>query len=795
VLVAAGTLLVAWRTGFPGPLERLDVRQHRLDSVAPVPDGGVVLEQGFVARHDGLAVVELLLAVRPGAATEVPSRLTLRLLDPDGNELQARSWEGGALSHNAPLRFTFPPQSNSAGQVYRLRLEGSSGNQASVWAFSVDAYPGAELLVNGEPAVGDLRFQTSYRYTLPAALRDLGRVLGNNVGLTLMLAILSLLPGMALLSLTLGQNTGRFLSGDPAVLLGTALAGSLPCLATGWLWWSVLGGRWSGPFLWGALGVTTALLVAQWFRRRRRLYGGFRFSRETALLAVVLGLGLAARLVAVRDLVLPAWVDSPQHYLISRMMAESGRVPNGYRPWMPVDSFWYHFGYHALTASLHQMSGLPIERLMLVGGQVLNGLAPLSVYAGTTLLTKRRRAGLLGAFLVALPSLFPAYYVAWGRYTQLCGLLVLAPLMGLLYRLAVRAVPGEGVSPSRPTLWCGLVLGGLFLVHARVWVYAMVWLVVVALSIGRSTRLFLSVTGLAAACAAPWWLRVGRLVLLPLAGRMGGGPGASSYNDIPWGYLTFGWERVWLALGALGLLWAVWRRERSVVTLGGWVAAVFAFLNLERVGVPTFWLVNNNTWLISLFVPVAAAAGWAVDDWWRRLAIHRLGRIVGVGGMTAGLVWSGLLGLHQGAGAATEQTTLAGADDLALIRRAKELLPPDGLVAVNAWPWMGPNAWAGSDGGYWLMPLAGVPTTMPPIGYNMEVENRDLVNGFNQRLAEVEDWEAAETLALLRDRGVTHVFIGERGGTLRPEDFLGSSGFELVDREGGAWLFEVRYAN
>jgi hypothetical protein len=744
-----------------------------------------------VARHDGLAAVELLLAVRSGAGEGEPSRLTLRLLDAAGQELRARWWEGGELIHNEPLRFSFAPLADSAGKAYRLRLEGTPGNQATAWAYSVDGYPQGELWVEGQPEPGDLRFQTFYRYALPAALGDLSRMIRANAGLAFLLGTLILPPGLALLSSTLGRHAGQVLLGDPAVLLGTALAGSFPCLALGWLWWSVLGGCWSGPLLWGALGGTAVSLVALWLRAGPRPYGRFRLSWESIALVAVLGIGLAVRLVAVRDLVLPAWVDSPQHYLISRMMAESGRVPSGYRPWMPVDTFWYHFGYHALTASLHQMSGLPIERLMLVGGQILNGLAPLSVYAGTTLLTRRRRAGLLGAFFVALPSLFPAYYVAWGRYTQLCGLLVLPPLLGLVYRLFDRAGEGLTGSPRRVGLWCGLVFGGLFLVHARVWVYGAIWLVVAALSAGRALRVFLGVAGLAVACALPWWVRVGRLVLLPMAGRMGGGVGSSGYNDVPWGYLTFGWERFWLTLAALGLLWAVWRRQRSVVTLGGWVAAVFAFLNLESLGLPTFWLLNNNTWLISLFVPVAAMAGWALDDWWRRLPTHSVGRAVGVGAMTAGFIWSGLFGLQQGAGVVTEQTTLAGADDLALIGRAQAYLPPDALVAVNAWPWLGANAWAGSDGGYWLMPLTGIPTTMPPIGYNMEVEHRDRVNAFNQRLAEVVDWEAAESLALLRDQGVTHIFIGERGGTLRPERLLGSPYCELLDRQGGAWLFAV----
>lgn len=752
-----------------------------------------MLEQEFVARHDGLSAVELLLAVPSQPAPPDHTTLTLRLLDADGEQVQDQSWDGGSLVHNDPLRFTFPPLSDSAGKAYHLRLEGSTDNQATVWAFSLDAYPQGAFWVDGEEAVGDLRFQTSYRYSLVAALRDLGRIAPDAVSTALFMSPLVLLPGLALLALTLGTHTARLMSRDPAVLLATAVAGGIPCVALGWLWWSTLGARWSGPLAWGLLGLIAILLGANWRRTRRQGQQGYRFSVETALLAALLLLGLAVRLVAVRDLILPAWVDSPQHYLISRMMADSGRVPDGYRPWMPVDGFWYHYGYHALTATVHLMSGLPIERLMLVGGQLLNGTAPLAVYAATMLLTMRRRAGLLGAFLVSLPSLFPAYFVAWGRYTQLCGLLVLPPLLGLVYRLADRAGTGSATVAWRLGLWCGIVFGGLFPVHARVWVYAAVWAGMVALLSSRRWRALAGVAAVGVACAAPWWARVGHLVLMPLVGQGGGGSG--TYNDIPWGYLTYGWERVWLALAGIGLLWAVWRRKRHVLVVGGWVAAVFAVINLERLGLPTYWLVNNNTWLISLFVPVATIVGWALDDGWRRLETQSARRMVSACGMAALLVWSGLFGVGQGSSVVTEQTTLTGSDDLALFQRAQEILPKDTLVAVNAWPWMGPNAWAGSDGGYWLMPLTGVETTMPPIGYNMAPENRDFVNAFNRSAYEVADWDVPEALALLRERGVTHIFVGERGGTMRPEVLLRSEHYRLLAQEGAAWLIEVVYSD
>ena len=672
------------------------------------------------------------------------------------------------------------------------------GNRATVWAYSLDGYSRGEMLSNGGVQPGDLRFETVYRYRLPAALRDLVLLGSGHLGLAALMALMLFLPGLAMLSLVAPAGLGGRVAGrDPAVRLGLALAASLICLPLAWLWMSQAGGRWSGVSLWS--GVVVAELLILLHRRRpappRR---PLRLSWETMALAGVLALGLAVRLVAIRDLVLPAWVDSPQHYLISRMMAESGVVPENYRPWMPVDRFWYHFGYHALTASLQMMGGGAIERIMLVGGQILNGLAPLSVYTGTVLLTGRRRAGVIAAFWVALPALFPAYFVSWGRYTQLSGLLILAPLIGLGYRFFARVGERSFIATFQRVLPMGLLLGGLFTVHSRVWIYAMVWMAVAAAGarrpgssggLGRPAVWWGAIMAVAAGLAAPWLVRVWRLVLLPMLSQAGALGSAGSYNAVQWAYLNFGWERAWYALAGAGLLWGLWRRRRPVLLLGAWVVGVLALINLADL-----WLVNNDTWLISLFVPVGMIIGWFLDDSWRLLGRRGLPRWLVLCGSTAAVICCALFGVRQGAGVVNVETVLARPDDLALIDATAALLPADALVAVNGWQWLGESNWAGPDGGYWLMPLTGLQSTMPPIGYGFENENRQRVNAFYDELLQVEDWLSAETLSLFRERGVTHIFIGERGGALRPEALVNSPHYRLLDSNGAAWLFELRYA-
>jgi hypothetical protein len=48
---------------------------------------------------------------------------------------------------------------------------------------------------------------------------------------------------------------------------------------------------------------------------------------------------------------------------------------------------------------------------------------------------------------------------------------------------------------------------------------------------------------------------------------------------------------------------------------------------------------------------------------------------------------------------------------------------------------------------------------------------------------------------LLAGAGVTHIFIGARGGPLRPEMFVGHAGYRLLYSNGAAWIFEVTGAH
>ena len=153
-------------------------------------------------------------------------------------------------------------------------------------------------------------------------------------------------------------------------------------------------------------------------------------SRAIALFALLAAL-IAWRFFQVRGLAFPPWVDAPHHVLIVRKIMETGILPADLNPYLPV-TFYYHFGFHVVTALFAGISGLPLEKAALAMGQILNAAVSLSVYSlGRVVWSDPRRAG-VAALLTALVSQMPAYYATWGRYTLISGLVLLPLAMAAL---------------------------------------------------------------------------------------------------------------------------------------------------------------------------------------------------------------------------------------------------------------------------------------------------------------------------------------------------------------------------
>lgn len=813
-IAAAGVILVAIflfalaqcpLAAICGSVSATDISQGRLDTALPAPQGDFAIEQTFSPIHDGLSAVELILVHYGGEQPD--GRLTLDLIDDDGQIVATETLLSGKVSHNQTYLFEFPAQAHSAGRPFRLRLTGDKANQVAAWGYSLDVVQPGDLQIMPlgdsalapESAARELRFTGKYDLTVMGALDYLARTISQYAGLLLLTLAFLLMPGCLLL---MAGGPQRW---DSAASVGTALALGMAAWPLAWLWLTLIGGRWSGPLLWAVLiGGWVTVAVLWWLRSRSNTDSpGVRISTALrradwwtyGLLIALLITSVAVRLLAVRDLAFPPWVDSSRHGLITAVMVAKGQAPSDYNPYLPVDRFPYHYGFHSISASLSLMTGLPLAGLLLVLGQLLNGLLPLTVYSAGWMVSRQRAVGLLAAFLVALPFLFPGYYATWGRMTQLSAMLVLPVLLAVTWRLG-RGWPGTWVLAA-------VLGGGLFLLHFRVFLFFLPFALLVLLIQVVSYRRFrpyaqAALLGLVLIGPRAYQLWRETNPVQALQNSVAG------FNAFPAGYLTAGWERSFIVLAALALgvvLVGVWRGERWAVfplVLVAWVASLFLLLAGERLGLPETLVVNLNSMYISLFLPLSLFLSLVTARLWHwgmKLLGHRtpapglkLAAAILLG-MTVGVLT--LFGIRAQAGMINPQTILAEPQDLEALAWIDATLPGDVKVAVNSWRWLG-NTWAAADGGAWLVPLTGRSATTPPIDHIYSPTLFAEVREFNEQASSFKDWSDTAAVAWLRKQGVTHIFVGARGGFLDPAALMRNPLLRPIYQSGGTFVFLVQ---
>lgn len=602
------------------------------------------------------------------------------------------------------------------------------------------------------------------------------------------------------------------------------------------LWTSQLGWRWSSTFAQpfaGALVLSGmgALLYApgQW---RRRWAQGKRQALWLALFACVAGLTVATRLLQAGELALPAWVDSVHHLAIVRLFLAQGSLPTSFAPFVPDGIFNYHWGFHALAVWLAWLLGVndsfALADLLLQLGQLLNALTVLMFYAAGRVLFASRRAGLLAAVIVGLVSWFPAYYLSWGRYTHLVGVLLLVPALLLLWQLRVRWHSGLFLAAL-------LLLAGLGLTHVRVAFLAGLLLGLLAIGLLVRGRWRVVLWWMAAGVGAllltlPWWLWLARSAWARqmVALNVEVGPVWASYNLPDWALVwappnpllmalatgglsgLAGWPEAtilvqvawggWLLLvSGLGL-WA-WRRPAlrqptRRVGLGWgllllWVGITIFVTQSNRLGLPFVRFLPINAGIITLFAPLGLAVGgllaWALG----LLAPRRLARPL----IAVALLLIALWGARGMSAIVNPSTVLATQADRAALLWIRENTPADARFVVNTWEWIN-GVYAGRDGGYWIPVLTDRASLLPPSLYASTLPPATVqsMNTLFRQLAGATNLDDPVLRARLAAAGVTHLYLGAVGGSLQPEEIDGRVFSYLIYRQDGVSIYRLDLA-
>ncbi len=761
---------------------------------------GERIGQTLVANFDGLEGVEVYLAPQGEARGQVT--LHLREEPAAEEDLAVASLPAGQVAQRGFYRFSLPVQARSRQRYYYFELTFEGEGRLQVGRAPGEAYLDGAAYRQGAPVdAAQLAFLLDY------APRQLARGLAGEalrwVWYLLLAGFLFVLPGWALLDLA-GAGDETFLAMRNIWARGALAAGAGLALYPLLFLWTGLAGLHPGR----GYALLPGLAAAAWLARRRSASPARRAWRRVRsahpadfALAGLLALLVFSRVWVLRTLEGPMWGDGMQHTIVTQLLLDHGGLFTSWQPYAPMETFTYHFGFHTAAALFAWLTGMEARFAALWAGQLLNILAALALYPLAWKIGGENRWAGTGAVLVAgLLSPMPAFYLNWGRYTQLAGQVILLPALYFAWEYLDR---GSASFPRRRILAGAVLWGGLGLTHYRVLIMGAAGVAAYLLTHPRRWRETLPrALALAAAggsLALPWYGRAfgGKLVRMfaaQLRAVPAGGnpaPAQAVTGDLALYLPPWGWVLLLLGAGV-----ALWQRRRWAQVFALWwllllIAAYPAWLHL-----PGNAIVGYFTVLIAAYIPAGVFLGGllALPEGMPRAAGAGLSLLILLAG-----VWGLRARLRD---IAPAQYALLTRPDVRAAAWVQERLPAQARFLIDGFTAYGDTAAVGADGGWWLSALTGRAVSLPPLLYTFEA---DPYPAFRQDLLDLTHAlreggaEAPETREILRRRGITHVYIGQQQGrvnspapALRPADLLASPHYRPVYHEGRVWIFEVQ---
>jgi hypothetical protein len=794
-----------------GCAEIPDAVQSRFSQPVGEIHGFRTVGQTFVAHENGLSRVDVLLATYMRKNTHP---VTFRLKQsPDATDIATITINAARVKDNAFHQFKFAPIADSKGKSYFFVLESPQsvpGNAITIWHSPDDVYDEGAMIVDGQATQGDLAFRTYYGGGWKDLASSIGSGMGRGLALLVLATLLFVLPGYALLVLLSPGEEFDFIQRlIIAVGLSVALFPLLLYISTN------LGIRLDQVKVAGLLALCGGISCWGLYRTLRRTnrftIHVSRFTNPVGepghliLLTFVFALSLAVRLLMIRGMPYPAWSDSYHHTIISQMIADEGLIPQSYQPYMPVEPFAYHFGFHAVVAFFHWITGMDIPGAVLVVGQILNALSVLTIYLLAHYLTKDRWAALVSALITGLLSVMPAYYVNWGRYPQLCGQVIL-PVAAVL---TIKCL-GTNKLNYKCLIMAVLAIVGLFLAHYRVLLFYALFVAVYLFGgswlarreprkVGKLWVRAVLFAFFSLVIIAPWLrLLIGQFARKVQQAHAHGFELDPSYNLVTWGIITsMGLRPLLLSMAALGSLWGFWRRDKYAILVAVWAVSLFILANPHWLRLPGAGVVNNGTVVMALYIPGSILAGFLVSylnkalkiDFGSLLRLPKSEKWFGYA-MAVAVILVSVWGAADMFQLLTPETFFVTPSDLKAMAWIRENTPQDACFAINTHFWLSYAA-IGTDAGYWIPYMTGRKTTVPPMLYSEgRYEYIEETNALARATAGL--CEGDDTLPTLVKNGVTHVYIGQRGGCLKPQRLLASPHYEAIYHQDGVWVFEVR---
>ena len=245
----------------------------------------------------------------------------------------------------------------------------------------------------------------------------------------------------------------------------------------------------------------------------------------------------------------------------------------------------------------------------------------------------------------------------------------------------------------------------------------------------------------------------------------------------------------------------LWQRRRGALLISLWWFLLLLVANPGWFGFPGSGALTN----FALFIAAYILAGVLIGDmlgqltsrfrFWRWFGITATLVVVGVGlGGTRVRSWD----------ARVFKYSMVTRPDSRAMEWIQENTPQESRFLVNSFFAYDGSVIVGSDGGWWLPLLAKRANTAPPYTYDLEQEPRpgyrEWIKSLLEQFQEA-GLDDSATLTMLKERGITHVYVGQQQGrvnyggphVLDPEELLRSARYQIVYHQDRVWVFKVMW--
>ena len=174
---------------------------------------------------------------------------------------------------------------------------------------------------------------------------------------------------------------------------------------------------------------------------------------------------------------------------------------------------YYHYGFHYIILSLRYITSIQITKIILIFGQFLQILAPITIFYPVYSITKNFSSALLSVFVSGLVWNLPSQASSWGKYPALLAIVTIVFIFYTLHSLIFY--------PNKKFVQTVFQVAALIvaiLIHSRLLIVMIIWISTEFLFCFCKNKLYLKENNISFLLIN--YSLIGVLVLLGMIGRI-----------------------------------------------------------------------------------------------------------------------------------------------------------------------------------------------------------------------------------------------------------------------------------